>query len=69
MKKGFFAFSSLPEHVSDCVADAIRKINTSSTTKVVSWKDINTNGIYLIKEILSVINESDFFCADLTGLK
>ncbi|MBX2955746.1 MAG: hypothetical protein KF846_06300 [Cyclobacteriaceae bacterium] len=68
MKKGFFAFSSTPEHISENVNEAIKKINTSSNVKIVPWRDITTNGNYLIKEILNVISDSDFFCADLTGM-
>lgn len=68
MKTGFFAYSSIPTSCSDAIETAIKEINQSSITSISSWKELNINGKLIVNEVLKQIDQSDFFCADLTGL-
>lgn len=68
MKKGFFAYSSLPPHCEDVVETAIKEINLGQTVSLASWKELKINGKFIINEVLKSIQQADFLCADLTGL-
>ena len=70
MKKGFFAYSSTPEYCGEFIEAAILKINESykGISELKSWKPLEISGKLVINEILKAIDESDFFCADLTGM-
>ncbi|MBK5275337.1 MAG: hypothetical protein JJE30_09840 [Desulfuromonadales bacterium] len=68
MKKGFFAYSSQPSSCSDAIESAITEINKSGLVNLMSWQLLNVNGVMIINEILKQIDDSDFFCADLTGI-
>jgi hypothetical protein len=68
MKKGFFAYSSQPLHCGEFIENAIRKINERGVTTLESWRKLDINGRFIITEVLQAIDESDYFCADLTGM-
>ncbi|WP_017863811.1 nucleoside 2-deoxyribosyltransferase [Leptospira santarosai] len=68
MKKGFFAYSSHPQIISETIGDAIVKLNESGLFLIKSWKELKINGRYIINQVVREIENSDFFCADLTGL-
>jgi hypothetical protein len=68
MKKGFFAYSSRPESCGFAIENAIKEINKSEDYNICSWTAMNKYGRILIDEILLEIDNSDFFCADLTGV-
>jgi hypothetical protein len=70
MKKGFFAYSSNPEYCGEFIEAAILKINESykGIAELKSWKPLEVSGKLVINEIIKAIDESDFFCADLTGM-
>lgn len=68
MKKGFFAYSSDPAYCGECINEAIKEINKGGTCDLKSWERLIISGKYIITSILTEINNSDFFCADLTGL-
>jgi hypothetical protein len=66
MKKGFFAYGSEPTYCGDTIEDSIKNINDSFSglTTIKSWKSLNVEGKLIISEILSEIDDCDFFCAD-----
>lgn len=68
MKKGFFAYSSQPKHCGEFIESAIKKINERGQTILESWRKLDINGKFIITEVLQAIDESDYFCADLTGM-
>ncbi|EMS84712.1 P-loop ATPase, Sll1717 family [Leptospira noguchii] len=68
IKKGFFAYSSRPQIISETIEDAISKLNESGLYSIKSWKELKINGHYIINQVVHEIESSDFFCADLTGL-
>ena len=70
MKRGFFAYGSKPEYCGETIEDAIEKINLSykGIAEIKSWKSLNISGQLIISQILNEIDNSDFFCVDLTGL-
>jgi hypothetical protein len=68
MKTGFFAYASNPPVISETIEDAISELNKSNIWLIKSWKELKINGNYIINEVLKKIKDSDFFCADLTGL-
>jgi hypothetical protein len=69
MKKGFFAYSVRPAHAGEAIEEAIHSINAAySDVKLMSWRKLEVGGKVVITEVLKAIDESDFICADLTGL-
>lgn len=68
MKKGFFAYSANPQYAGQCIEEAVVKINQSGFCNVKTWTKLKIGGRIIIKSILDEINNSDFFCADLTGM-
>lgn len=68
MKQGFFAYSSKPSSCGDAIEAAITEINGSGLVQIKSWKSLNIPGKLIINEILKQIDESDFFCVDITNL-
>jgi energy-coupling factor transporter ATP-binding protein EcfA2 len=68
IKKGFFAYSSQPVHCGQFIELAIKKINSNGNTKLDSWRKLEINGKFIINEVLKEIDNSDYFCADLTGM-
>ncbi|NQU85594.1 MAG: hypothetical protein HQ541_07520 [Mariniphaga sp.] len=68
MKQGFFAYSSEPKYCGEFIEEAIKNINRTKTTYLVSWNDLKIGGKFIINPILEKIDKSDYFCADLTGL-
>jgi Cdc6-like AAA superfamily ATPase len=67
MKTGFFAYSGQPKSVGESIEEAITIVNSSEIALLKSWKDYIVNGKLIINEVTKAINESDYFCADLTG--
>jgi len=67
MKNGFFAYSGQPKSVGESVEEAITIINGSNVSSLKSWKSYTINGKLIIDEVTKAIDESDYFCADLTG--
>lgn len=68
MHEGFFSYSSNPIHCGECIEKAIKKINHSGVTRIVSWKELKIGGKFIIEPILEGIDKADYFCADLTGI-
>jgi hypothetical protein len=68
MKKGFFAYSNTPPHSAYCVEGAIREINNNINIELQSWKSCSDNGRIVIDNITQMIDKSDYFCADITGM-
>ena len=67
MKTGFFAYSGQPKSVGESIEDAIIHINNSGIASLKSWTNYTVNGKLIIDEVTKAIDESDYFCADLTG--
>jgi len=70
MKNGFFAYPSEPKYCGDTIEDFITKVNEShvGVVEIRSWIDLKISGRFIISEILTEIDNCDFFCVDLTGL-
>jgi Cdc6-like AAA superfamily ATPase len=67
MKTGFFAYSGQPKSVGESIEEAITLVNDSGIALLRSWKSYTVNGKLIIDEVTRAIDESDYFCADLTG--
>jgi Cdc6-like AAA superfamily ATPase len=67
MKTGFFAYSSHPKSVGESIEEAIGLINSSGIASLKSWISYTVNGKLVIDEVTKAIDESEYFCADLTG--
>jgi len=67
MKTGFFAYSGQPKSVGESIEEAIGLINSSGIASLKSWTSYTVNGKQVIDEVTKAIDESDYFCADLTG--
>ncbi|MBN4000745.1 hypothetical protein [Nostoc sp. LPT] len=67
MKTGFFAYSGQPNSVGESVEEAIKLINDSQVAFLKSWKSDAINGKLIVDEVTRAIDESDYFCAELTG--
>ena len=65
---GFFAYGILPHSIPSTIKDAIESINKGQQVELVSWEKLNIGGKYIINEICDTIDESDFFCADITTI-
>jgi energy-coupling factor transporter ATP-binding protein EcfA2 len=69
LRKGFYAYGSEPSHCGEFIEEAINKINKSGQiVNLRSWKQLEIGGHLLITTILREIDDSDFVCADITGL-
>ncbi len=69
MQTGFFAYGSQISSSGECIEEAIKIINNSDNDITISsWRNLKISGSLIISNILSEIDKSDFFCADLTGL-
>jgi nucleoside 2-deoxyribosyltransferase len=66
--KGFFAYASAPHSIPATVKAAIESINKTQQATLVSWESLGIGGKYIIKEICDAIDDSDFFCADITTI-
>lgn len=67
MKTGFFAYSGKPNSVGESIEEAIALVNLSGIASLKSWKSYTVNGKLIIDEVIKAIDESEYFCADLTG--
>jgi hypothetical protein len=65
---GFFAYGSLYPSSGECIEEAIQQINDSGEATIKSWIHLRNSGRLIINEVLDAIDNSDFFCCDLTGL-
>jgi hypothetical protein len=65
---GFFAYASSPHSIPATIKDAIESINKSQQATLVSWETLEIGGKYIIREICDSIDDSDFFCADITTI-
>ena len=69
MQTGFFAYGSQVASSGESIEEAINLINQKGNEiRIESWKNLKVSGSLIISNILSAIDSSDFFCADLTGL-
>jgi len=66
--KGFFAYPSRPSSIGETIKAAIEKINSGHAVRLMPWEDCRTGGKIIIQEICREIDNSNLFCADLTGL-
>jgi hypothetical protein len=65
---GFFAYASLPHSIPETIKAAIETINKSQMAEITSWESLNISGRYIIQQICDTIDDSDFFCADVTTI-
>jgi len=68
VKNGFFAYSSFPKSSGEAIEEAVREINLGNVAEITTWVHLKVSGRIIIKTILDKIDDSDFFCADLTGM-
>lgn len=66
--QGFFAYAARPTSAGDCIEPAIVEINNGGSVNLRSWKENQVNGRIILNKIIQAIDQSDFVCADLTGL-
>jgi hypothetical protein len=67
--KGFFIYPSLPTHLSQTVATAVRELKKhSSDSQWKSWEDLSTAGQIIFCQVCKAINDSDFIVANITTL-
>lgn len=67
-EQGFFAYGSEYRSSGECIEEAIKIINATNEANIISWKQIRVSGKLIISRILDTIDQSVFFCADLTGV-
>ncbi len=65
---GFFAYGILPHSIPATIKAAIESINKSQQVELVSWETLNIGGKYIVTEICDMIDDADFFCADVTTI-
>jgi hypothetical protein len=69
MQKGFFAYGSQIPSSGESIEEAIKIINDADEDiKIESWINLKVSGSLIISNIINAIDNSDFLCADLTGL-
>jgi Cdc6-like AAA superfamily ATPase len=68
MKKGFFAFSNDIASSNEAIRLAVLELEKSRIALITPWNKVINVGQQIVKEIFGLIDNSDFFCADLTGL-
>lgn len=66
--KGFFAYPSDPPTCGEVITEAIKEINAGGTIEIKTWEELQTGGKFIIHEICKEIDQTDLFCADLTGM-
>ena len=66
--QGFVAYSSDPPSIGETIEEAIKIINKSNDVKLVSWKNLENSGRYVIDSICKTISESNIFICELTNL-
>src|SRR5271168_669600 len=65
---GFFAYASAPHSIPATIKAAIESINKGQKAKLISWEMLEVGGKYIIQEVCDAIDDSDFFCADITTI-
>ncbi len=65
---GFFAYGSAPHSIPATIKAAIESINKGQPTTLFSWENLEIGGKYIVQEICDKIDDSDFFCADITTI-
>jgi hypothetical protein len=65
---GFFAYPSKPPAIPEAITAAVRNINGTGLTRVRTWEQCRVGGKVIIQELCKEIANSDFFCADVTGM-
>jgi hypothetical protein len=65
---GFFGYPSNPATIGETIRTAVSEINNGSVARIRTWEDLRVGGRVIIRDILSAIDDSHFFCIDLTGL-
>lgn len=65
---GFFAYGSQYASSGECIEEAIEQINKGGEVVITSWRELQTTGRFIVSEVIDAIDNSDFFCCDLTGL-
>lgn len=69
MQTGFFAYGSQIPSSGESIEEAIKIINEANEDiRIESWINLKVSGSLIISNILDAIDNSDFLCADLTGL-
>src|SRR4051812_34816560 len=68
MPRGFFGYPSNPATIGETIRTAVTEINRGGVAQIRTWEGLNISGRIIIQEILQAIDESQFFCIDLTGL-
>ncbi len=66
--KGFFAYAAAPPSIPEIINAAVDSINKNQTAHITTWEELQVGGKYIIGEICAAIDESDFFCADITTI-
>jgi len=68
-KTGFYAYSSQPSDVGQCIERAVEECNRAqSDINVKTWTQLDIIGHFISTEVLKGIDEADFFLADITSL-
>jgi hypothetical protein len=65
---GFFAYPSYPPAIPEIISSATEELNLSQATNLKQWEQCQIGGKIILTEICKTIDQSRFFCADLTGL-
>jgi ABC-type transport system substrate-binding protein len=65
---GFFAYPSKPLSLAESIEEAIRRINETGKVDLVSWKNNNIGGKFLIDTVCKGITIHNIFICDLTYL-
>ncbi len=66
--RGFFAYASAPPSIPEIVRAAVASINKNQAARITPWESLQVGGKYIISEICSAIDDSAFFCADITTI-
>lgn len=66
--RGFYAYPSSPKSVGDAVEAAVEHLNGGQIVSIQSWTKTKVGGKFIIQEICKTIDDSEIFCADLTGI-
>lgn len=66
---GFFAYPSNPSELGQCIEEAVNQLNKSqSNLEIKTWRQLDIIGHFISSEVLSGIDNADFFLADITRL-
>jgi len=65
---GFFAYANTPHSIPATISAAVESINKTQQASLRRWEDLRIGGKYIIHEICDAIDDSDFFCADVTTI-